>query len=290
MSFVRFLRDTREWATPVLKESEFLSKGQLTPEEFISSGDALVLRCPIWSWSGAASRAHSKPHLPSHKQYLIARNIVSIMRVADMDAKVEDEFDDYCLPSIEIASERGGSCGGDDDAVLVDIDTDGNGIEKCASTQQQQCDNSDDISELADSVAGNLSLSSDEKERETRYYEISITYDKFYRTPRVFFSGYQRSGAPLCGEQLLQDVNQENSRRTVTLDPHPHTGKIQASIHPCQHANAMLTIIRGLAEDSGITVGVEVYLFIFLKFLHSIIPSIDFDFQEVDLGMHRAEG
>lgn len=34
---------------------------------------------------------------------------------------------------------------------------------------------------------------------------------------------------------LLQDISHEHARKTVTLDPHPHTGVNAASIHPCRH-------------------------------------------------------
>jgi ubiquitin-like-conjugating enzyme ATG3 len=41
----------RAVATPfmgVLKESQFLDKGVLTPEEFVLAGDQLTHKCPTW--------------------------------------------------------------------------------------------------------------------------------------------------------------------------------------------------------------------------------------------------
>ena len=38
---LRFLKDTREYLTPVLTESAFLERGILTPEEFVRAGDHL---------------------------------------------------------------------------------------------------------------------------------------------------------------------------------------------------------------------------------------------------------
>ena len=35
---------------PVLKDSKFLEKGVLTPEEFLVAGDQLTHKCPTWSW------------------------------------------------------------------------------------------------------------------------------------------------------------------------------------------------------------------------------------------------
>lgn len=40
-------------ATPfigVLKDSKFLEKGVLTPEEFVIAGDQLTHKCPTWNW------------------------------------------------------------------------------------------------------------------------------------------------------------------------------------------------------------------------------------------------
>lgn len=35
-----------------LKESKFLEKGVLTPEEFVVAGDNLTHKCSTWKWSG----------------------------------------------------------------------------------------------------------------------------------------------------------------------------------------------------------------------------------------------
>ena len=52
---------------------------------------------------------------------------------------------------------------------------------------------------------------------------------------------------------------------------------ISASIHPCQHATAMLSIIASLKE-CGSTPAVDQYLFIFLKFIQSVVPTIEYDY------------
>ena len=61
------LRKAREWATPTLKESAFLEKGVLTPEEFVQAGDELVFKCPTWSWESGDAKKR-RPYLPDDKQ------------------------------------------------------------------------------------------------------------------------------------------------------------------------------------------------------------------------------
>lgn len=130
-----------------------------------------------------------------------------------------------------------------------------------------------------------------------RSYNVSITYDKYYQTPRVWLSGYADDGSnrPLTGEEIMEDVISDYAHRTVTMEYHPHLSAVQhASIHPCQHGAVMKTIIKNLmketdtrrksggggggggSDDDGPSV--EMYLFIFLKFVSSMIPTISYDF------------
>ena len=62
-----YLKSVREWATPTLKSSAFLSRGVLTPEEFVAAGDELVYKCPTWSWEGG-DPTKAKSYLPLDKQ------------------------------------------------------------------------------------------------------------------------------------------------------------------------------------------------------------------------------
>lgn len=66
----------------------------------------------------------------------------------------------------------------------------------------------------------------------------------------------------------------EHAKKTVTLEPHTHIGGVhQATIHPCEHANIMKKFTDNMIEN-GIKVEVGMYLFIFLKFFSSVIPTI----------------
>jgi ubiquitin-like-conjugating enzyme ATG3 len=111
----------------------------------------------------------------------------------------------------------------------------------------------------------------------TRTYDLSITYDKYYQTPRVWLYGYDEARTPLRPEQALEDVSHDHARKTVTVETHPHASIQAASIHPCQHASVMKKLSEMLTAG-GSEPRVDQYLFLFLKFLGAIIPTIEYDF------------
>ena len=39
-----------------------------------------------------------------------------------------------------------------------------------------------------------------------RTYDLSITYDKYYQTPRMFLFGYDEHRRPLSSNQIFQDI------------------------------------------------------------------------------------
>ena len=78
-----------------------------------------------------------------------------------------------------------------------------------------------------------------------------------------------------------------SANKTVTMEAPPHLSGPHASIHPCKHGAVMKTIVRNLVSMTKVDDGdmekndgpaVEMYLFIFLKFVNSIIPTINYDF------------
>ena len=52
------------------------------------------------------------------------------------------------------------------------------------------------------------------------------------------------------GMQMLQDVSEEHARKTITVDPFPHTSDEAASIHPCKHSETMQRLMA-MAEKNG---------------------------------------
>ncbi|CAI7843614.1 unnamed protein product, partial [Closterium sp. NIES-54] len=80
----------------------------------------------------------------------------------------------------------------------------------------------------------------------------------------------------------------------VTIDDHPHLPGKYASVHPCKHAAVMKKII-GIMAANGVQPRVDQYLFIFLKFISSLVPTIEYDYTiDFDmggtLGAHEDDG
>ncbi|KAJ7077275.1 putative E2-like enzyme [Mycena belliarum] len=164
---------------------------------------------------------------------------------------------------------------------------------------------------------------------QVRTYDVMITYDKYYQTPRIWLIGYDEVGlpslpdytslnappqnrTPLTPPQIFQDISADHALKTVTIEAFPHSASLQAaSVHPCKHASVMKKVIERMntsrkspsakdkkkwfgrkvsgtgkddkgKEDKGEEEEVEgmrvdFYLVVFLKFIASIVPTIEVD-------------
>lgn len=117
----------------------------------------------------------------------------------------------------------------------------------------------------------------DEHVVRTRTYDLSITYDKYYQTPRLWLFGYDEHGKPLKPELIYEDVLSEYVEKTVTVDPHPLSGTPTVSIHPCKHSLVMKRVVQDWVEQ-GITPRHDLAIFVFLKFISGVVPTINYDF------------
>jgi ubiquitin-like-conjugating enzyme ATG3 len=164
---------------------------------------------------------------------------------------------------------------------------------------------------------------------QVRTYDVMITYDKYYQTPRVWLIGYDENRTPLTPQHIFQDISADHAHKTVTIEPFIHSASLQAaSVHPCKHASVMKKVIErmnssvvaeqlahqqqkteGSAKEgkrkwsvfgsggksgapkkdkSAVASGtegddqvegmrVDFYLVVFLKFIASIVPTIEVD-------------
>lgn len=70
-------------------------------------------------------------------------------------------------------------------------------------------------------------------------------YTPYYRTPRLYLSGYSHNNQPLPPQSMMDDIVGDYKDKTVTLEDFPffaHNIKM-ASVHPCKHASVMKTLL-----------------------------------------------
>jgi ubiquitin-like-conjugating enzyme ATG3 len=102
--------------------------------------------------------------------------------------------------------------------------------------------------------------------------------------------GYTALGAPLPVQAIMEDISTDYVDKTVTMETWPYMegqSMSMASVHPCKHSHVMQTIIARQSERRD-QVRVDQYLstqgtadsrylIIFLKFMGSVIPTIEHD-------------
>ncbi len=290
-----------EYFTPLLKESKFRETGVITPEEFLAAGDHLVHHCPSWKWA-AGDEASAKDYLPKEKQFLITRNVPCYKRYSQLMGLAGDA---------EELVEAGGQDGGADDGWVdthhfaeKDSVTDkvqDMSLEAKEDKGQEQKEEEEDSDQeavdmedfvesgLIDEDAATLDVQKTKSEASgggggeivaTRTYDLNITYDKYYQTPRLWLFGYDEKRRPLTVEQMYEDFSADHAHKTITVEAHPHLpGPPQASVHPCRHAEVMKKLCDQITEGGG-ELGVHMYLIVFLKFVQAIIPTIEYDFTQ----------
>lgn len=281
---------------PILKASKFQETGVITPDEFVAAGDHLVHHCPTWQWAGG-DESKSKSYLPKDKQFLITKNVPCYKRVKQMDTHnnsqekvVDADGSDEGWVDTHHYSEAGG---GDLTNQVSEMTLETPAAQSFAKTDD--IDDEDDDGEALDmdefeeqgltlevKDPGTADVSQaqavDNDIIQARTYDLRITYDKFYQTPRLWLTGYDESRKSLTVDLMYEDFSEDHANKTITMEPFPHIpGPPMASVHPCKHAAVMKKIIETVAEG-GNSLGVHMYIMIFLKFVQAIIPTIEYDF------------
>ncbi|KAJ9058834.1 E2-like enzyme [Entomophthora muscae] len=274
----------REYLNPLLKDSKFYETGYLTPEEFVAAGDFLVFKCPTWAWE-AGEESKRRDYLPKDKQFLITRNVPCLRRAGSL-ANVEEGFE----AGGDLGEEDGWvaafqSAGGEKELnrIILDIEDDEDGVGEAANQIKglhlENADQKEDRDEHLSDLEDIPDIEEEEEEDpaavqvvpkeqpstehassanllKTRTYDLSITYDKYYQTPRIWLYGYDENRIPLQPKAVFEDISQEHANKTVTIDPHPHLPVALASIHPCKHAAVMKKMIE-ISQSSGKEIRVD---------------------------------
>ncbi|XP_063718113.1 ubiquitin-like-conjugating enzyme ATG3 [Symsagittifera roscoffensis] len=300
-----------ESLTPLLKESKFRESGVLTPEEFVAAGDHLVHQCPTWAWA-TGDQSKVKSFLPAEKQYLVTRNVPCYKRCRHMEPTegLEKLLDDDWVDTHHFSA--------DSNSEAVQLSgTSSNGMNESRAAPHSNSAPADDDDEeavdLEEFVEGGSYLEDDDpnlgpsagkgdegsaadgegegKEKSggsgegtgadivtTRTYDLMITYDRYYQTPRLWLCGYDEKRKNLTKGQMFEDISAEHAQQTVTMESHPNlNAPSMASVHPCRHADVMKKILQTVQEGGG-EIGVHMYLVVFLKFVQAVIPTIEYDY------------
>jgi len=271
-------RDVAKKFMSVLKESKFYEEGVLTPEEFIKAGNFLTEKCPTWKWCSAKTKVD---YLPDDKQFL-QTTVPCPMRVSEYEKinKTSEKLvdDDWVEANVNFYNRKK-----DDEIKDIDIENSKQIVVNNFEILENYAD-IDIVREENKIIEGEVNedfivveTNDDENVIKTRTYDVSVTYDFFYRVPRMWLTGYNENGIPLEDKEINEDIMMEYIDRTVTIEKHPHTGVKSVSIHPCKHSLLLLKMIENF-ERACKKLEVHMSILLFLKFLHSVVPTIQYDF------------
>jgi len=285
-----------EFFVPVLKDSKFQETGVITPEEFVAAGDHLVHQCPSWQWASGDEDC-VKEYLPKDKQFLITRNVPCYKRCRQMEYNGDQELvldsgdpdggwvdthhfadQDACNEKVKEMSLEEKPVEIKEDVAEDDEDEDAVDMEDFVESGMLEDDNA--TVDTLPTKDEDGSLAKGGEILSTRTYDLNITYDKFYQTPRLWLFGYDEKRNAMTVDQMYEDFSADHANKTITMEAHPHLpGPPQASVHPCKHAQTMKKLVDQITEGGG-EMGVHLYLIVFLKFVQAIIPTIEYDFTQ----------
>ncbi|OWK00436.1 ATG3 [Cervus elaphus hippelaphus] len=250
--------EVAEYLTPVLKESKFKETGVITPEE----------RC---------------------KQMEYSDELEAIIEEDDGDGGWVDTYHNTGIAGIteavkEITLESKDSIKLKDCSALCEEEEEEDEGEAADMEEYEESglletdEATLDTRKIVEACKAKTDAGAEDAILQTRTYDLYITYDKYYQTPRLWLFGYDEQRQPLTVEHMYEDISQDHVKKTVTIENHPHLPPPpMCSVHPCRHAEVMKKIIETVAEGGG-ELGVHMYLLIFLKFVQAVIPTIEYDY------------
>ncbi|KAL1588662.1 hypothetical protein WHR41_02636 [Cladosporium halotolerans] len=252
-----FIDPLRDRFAPLNHTSNFRQTGQITPEEFLLAGDFLVYKFPSWSWADAATPDKRVSYFPPGKQYLVTRGVPCKRRIKNEDFAGSADGEDQVVR--DMLKGPGGEAGDEDDGWLKaggsNADA-GKGSEYDIRTVDDagevgdKIEDEDDIPDMEDDEDDEEAIIRDTKggkgENGLRTYTLYITYTPYYRTPRLYLSGYDGvTNQPLPPMAMMEDIVGDYKDKTVTLEDFGFASPPikTASVHPCRHASVMKVLL-----------------------------------------------
>eukprot|EP01090_Pellita_catalonica_P018715 TRINITY_DN6132_c0_g1_i1.p1 TRINITY_DN6132_c0_g1~~TRINITY_DN6132_c0_g1_i1.p1 ORF type:complete len:296 (+),score=54.84 TRINITY_DN6132_c0_g1_i1:73-960(+) len=263
-----------------LDEKANFEEGTLKPSEFVTAGDNIVFKCPTWSWQAGKPDKLVK-YLPDDKQFLLTKNVPCQKRVATLEKECRDsntntiqiDGDDW----VETNVERNGEDEINDLDITPVLATNDGEAEAGGDSEEEIFDLDDFNEDLVEVIDDEGALEDTQSYvRLVRTYDLSITFDPYYMTPKMWLFGYDEAGKALRPEQIFEDISADHAKKTVTIEKHPHLDIPCVYIHPCRHANVMKKVIERRREAGG-KPDVGHYLFWFLKFMSAVLPTLEYD-------------
>uniref|UniRef100_A0A0E0R2G1 Uncharacterized protein n=1 Tax=Oryza rufipogon TaxID=4529 RepID=A0A0E0R2G1_ORYRU len=237
-------KGTVERVTGPRTVSAFLEKGVLSVPEFILAGDNLVSKCPTWSWE-AGDPSKRKPYLPPDKQFLVTRNLPCVRRAVSLEEEYDAAGAEVVLGDDEdgegwLATHGVQASKPEEEEDIPSMDTldigKTEGINSIPSyfSAGKKAEEEEDIPDMDTyEDTGNDSVATaqpsyfvaeepeDDNILRTRTYDVSITYDKYYQTPRVWLTGYDESRMPLKPELVFEDISKTMRGRRLWPQSYP---------------------------------------------------------------------
>jgi len=268
--------------------STLAETGKMTPEEFVVAGDMFVQTLPDWEWCSG----ELQPFLPKDKKYLKC-TCYSNERIPEIecDFKILGKDDvvhdgDWVEASNDI--DEWAIAGSVQTSVPTTIAT----TTATTTTTATATATATTTKAKNDDLWGTDDDDDDAKAPQhtqsplLRCYTVTILYDVYYSTPRIYIHGYDSKGVLLTGDQMMEDVSKEHRGQTVSIDAHPHLNTPAISIHPCRHAETIRARIskytKYMQEEqrknnepvTAITYPIHYILFVFVKLIDSVVPTI----------------
>ncbi|GAB1312015.1 E2-like enzyme [Madurella fahalii] len=243
-STVNSLRDRY---TPASHTSTFRKTGEITPEEFVAAGDYLVFKFPSWSWADAETPSKRISHLPPGKQYLVTRHVPCHRRLNDDfagDAGHEEAVVEGGKNSDDDGWLRTGGLTSSQPLKVREVRT----VDDAGNVGDREVIDEDDVPDMEDDEDDEAIIRDAEGDGNSsgrRTYSLYIVYSPWYKTPRMYMSGYLPNGQPLPPHLMMEDIVGDYKDKTVTLEDFPFFANNvkMASVHPCKHASVMKTLL-----------------------------------------------